>query len=337
MREAQENTAAHVPYQTIYDLVGADPKDTFAFTSSGAEAINQVHWTAFIELARKEGKCHFITSALEDAPTAQSLKRLEELGCFVKIAPVNAAGRIDVLRLAELISPRTALLSLSLAQGLTGVIQPIEEIAQIAKEKGVWLHIDATYALGKIAAPFQDIDYLTFSGDRIHSAKGSGGVFAKAGRPLLPFVVGGSPDVPSLLALAAAASQSTLFLDAMSLEVARLRDGLEERILQAIPAAKVLFQNSLRLPNVSVLCFPTAHQEALLYLLQRKNVFASIGGGEQPSLQQVLRASGIDEQLAQTAISFSLSRYTTQEDIDRAIPTIVEIVAHLSSLSAELF
>ncbi len=71
-------------YPMIYDLAGADPADSFVFTSSGAEAINQVHWTAFAEIARKEGKCHFVTSSAEDAPTLQSLKRLEELGCFVK-------------------------------------------------------------------------------------------------------------------------------------------------------------------------------------------------------------------------------------------------------------
>lgn len=317
MREVQEHLPQHLPYAPIYDLLGADPKDTFAFTASGAEAINQVHWTAFIEKARKEGKCHFITSAVEDAATMQSLKRLEEFGCFVKIAPLDASGQIDVARLAELISPRTALISISLANGFTGVVQPIQEIAKLAEEKGVWLHADATYALGKIATPFQGLDYLTFSGDRLHSVQGSGGLFAKAGRPLVPFILGKELDRPSLMALSAAASQSALFLDTMNLEVARLRDSLEERILREIPEANVLFQNSLRLPNVSAISFPGAHPESLLYLLQRKNIFASILG----------------EPLA---MSFSLSRYTTQEDIDRAVPVIVEMAAQLCSLSQEL-
>ncbi|MDE3045758.1 MAG: aminotransferase class V-fold PLP-dependent enzyme [Verrucomicrobiota bacterium] len=332
--------------QILYDFVGAEIADRFVFTSSGAEAINQVHWTVFLELARKEGKCHFITSAFEDAPMTQSLKRLEELGCFVKIVPFTREGQIDFVRLAELISPRTALISISLAQGLTGVVQPVEEIAKLAKEKNVLLHVDATYALGKIATPFHGLDYLTFAGDRLHSVKGSGGLFAKAGRPLLPFILGGeeqgglrggSLDTPSFLALTAAVNQATLFLDTMNLEVARLRDRFEEGVVREIPTAKVLFQDALRLPNVSVICFPRAHQEAMLFLLQRKNFLASIGGSYMPQLSRLLMASGLDEQLAQTAVSFSLSRYTTQAEIDKAIALLSDAVRQLYALSQDLF
>jgi cysteine desulfurase len=322
------------PYQKIYDLVGATPKDTFVFTSSGAEAINQVHWTAFLELARKEGKCHFITSPFEDLPTIQSLKRLEELGCFVKIAPVDTKGQIDLVKLAELIGPRTALISVSWAQGLTGVIQPIEEIAALAQEKGVLFHVDATYSLGKVAGSFADfgIDYLTFAGDRLHAVKGSGGLFVKSGRPLHPFVLGNSFDLPSLLSLSAAASQLSLSLDTMSLEVARLRDELEGAILKGIPDAKVLYADSPRLPNVTAVCFPKVHQETLLYTLQRKGLFAAIGGAYAPHIHRVL----VDEPLAQTAISFSLSRYTTQKEIEKGSALIVETVKMLRRLTEDL-
>ncbi len=325
-------------YQRLYDLVGADAKDTFVFTSSGAEAINQVHWSAFLEIARKEGKCHFITSAIEDAPTVQSLKRLEDLGCFVKIAPVDPQGKIDVAKLAELIGPRTAMISIGWVQGLTGVVQPVEEIAALAKEKGVLLHVDATYALGKVYCSFQDFDYLTFAGDRIHSVIGSGGLFAKAGRPLVPLIVGGGEqtglrggplDLPSFLALSAAASQASLSQDLMSLEVARLRDHFEA----SLPEAKPLFQDTLRVPNVSVLCFPGVHSEMLLYSLQRKGLAATIGGTYAPHLKRVLAASGIDEQ---TAISFALSRYTTQAEIDRAVILIRETIHSLKALTEDL-
>ena len=332
-------------YQVVYDLVGASEGDTFVFTSSGAEAINQVHWTAFLELARKEGKCHLITTALEDAPMLQSLKRLEDLGCFVKFAPLDSKGRVDVAQLKELISPKTAMISLSYAHGLTGVIQPIEEIAALAKEKNVLFHVDATYVLGKVDRPFQNADYLTFSGDRLHAAKGSGALFAKAGCPLKPFIVGGIEqgslrggafDIPSFLSLSAAAAQASLSIDLMGLETVRLRDRFEEQIVSKIGGAAVLFPE-LRLPNVSVLAIPRVHQEALFYALCKKQLFGSIGGHYAPHLSRQLVAVGVEEKVAETAIHFSLSRMTTQDEIDRASGIVAESVEKLRALSEDLF
>jgi len=341
-----QDASLETRYQMIYDLVGASSDDKFVFTSSGAEAINQVHWTAFLELARKEGKCHFITTAVEEAPMLQSLKRLEDLGCFVKFAPFDKEGRIDVAKLRELITPRTAMISISYAHGLTGVIQPIEEIAALAKEKNVLLHVDATYALGKVVHPFQNIDYLTFSGDRLHAAKGSGGLFAKANRPLQPLIVGGVEqgslrggafDIPSFLSLAAAASQASLSLDLMGLETVRLRDRLEKQILNKIPDAKTLFSDSPRLPNTSVISIPCVHQEALFYALCKKQLYGSIGGHYAPHLFRHLIALNIDEKTAETSIHFSLSRTTTQEEINRAVLILAEVVQKLRTLSEDLF
>lgn len=332
-RMGQELIAAlDTRYQMIYDLVGAKEKDTFIFTSSGAEAINQVFWSVFLERARKEGKCHIVVSSIEDAPTMQCAKRLEELGCTIKIAPVNAQGQIDVEKLAELINPRTALISVTMAHGLTGVIQPIDEIARMAKEKNVLLHFDATYALGKF--PMDEIkgDYLTFSGDRIHSVRGSGGLFAKEGAPLAPFILGGNEqgglrggqfDVPSFMALSAAAQQASLYLDMMNLEVVRLRDLLESKL-----CGKVLYKEVPRLPNTTTIVFPKAHQEALLYLLNRKGVYASIGG---PYCGHLSRIVG-DE----CAISFSLSRMTTEEEILRGAQLINEAVKQLQTISEDI-
>ncbi len=332
--EGKDAPPAERCIQMIADLVGAEDKDPFLFTSSGAEAIGSVHWTAFIEIARKEGKTHFITCGSEDASMLQSLKRLEDLGCFVKIVPLDSSGRIDLEKLAELISPRTAMISVSMAHNLTGVVQPIEEISQLAKEKGVLLHVDATYALGKVAYPFEHVDYLTFSGDWIHSVKGSGAAFAKFGKPLLPLVPGKTEvDTPSLIALGSAASQASLSLDTMSLEVARLRDRLEEKLTSGTP----LLQDAIRLPNVALLSFPGVHQEMLQHALQRKGVYASIGGSRSPLLSTQLMACGLDEITAQTAISFSLSRYSTQNEIDQAIAIIQETLTSLKRLSEDLF
>jgi cysteine desulfurase len=313
-------------YQAIYDLVFAKEEDRFVFTSSGAEAINQVFWSVFLERARKMGKTHIIISQIEDAPTMQCAKLLEELGCTIKIASVDQNGRIDVDALKKLINPRTALISVTMAHGLTGVVQPIEEIQKIAKEAQVLLHLDATYALGKFFFTFES-DYLTFSGDRIHSVKGSGGLFAKKQAPLVPFILGGNEqnglrggsfDIPSFIALSAAAAQATLYLDTMALEVARLRNMFEEEV-----GEKVLYQDSLRLPNVSCMSFEGVHQEALLYMLNRKGVYASIGGAYCGYLQD-------------NAVSFVLSRMTTEEEILQSACIIKDTVSSLRKISEKL-
>jgi len=237
--------------------------------------------------------------------------------------------------LPALITPRTALISLSLAHPLTGVIQPVEEIVKIAHDGGTLVHIDATHALGKLYAPFSQsgADYLTFGGEGIHSIKGSGGVFAKKGKPLVPLILGDRSDPLVLAALTAAASHATLFFDQMGLEVARLRDRLEAGIVGAIP----LFQDSFRLPNVAVLSLPRVHQEALHYLLKLKGIAVSIGGASQPHLHRHLLQCGFDEHTARTACSLSLSRFTTQDDVDKAVAGIQAAINSLLPLTEDLF
>lgn len=309
--------------QTMLDLVGANPPDRFIFTSSGAEAINQVFWSVFLEVARKEGKTHFIISEMEDAPTMQCAKRLEELGCTIKIVPVKD-GLIDLDALAQMISLRTALISLTMANGLTGVIQPFDQIIELAKEKKVLLHLDANYAVGKFPITFAS-DYLTFSGDLIHSVKGSGGLFVKEQAPVVPLILGGahirggSFDVPSFMALCAASQQSILYLDTMALEVVRLRD-----LFESLIDGKAQYSEMLRLPNCSLISFEKVHQDALLYFLNRKGIFANIGGR--------LAAHLTDK----TAISFALSRMTTEEEIIKAASIINDTVFELKKISEAL-
>lgn len=338
MRLGIEERVPNISLEMLYDLVGADPKDSFSFTSSGAEAINQVHWTVFLEIARKEGKCHFLTTPVEDSATLQSLKRLEQLGCYVKIVPLQANGQVNLEKLAELLTPRTALFSLSLAHALTGVIQPIEEISRLCSAAGTLVHVDATYALGKLYAPFRDsgVDYLTFSGVGIHSVKSSGGLFTAVGKPLVPFVLGEKSDPASLLALTAAAKHAGLFFDQMGLEVARLRDRLEEGVIGAAEGIS-LFKNSFRLPNVSVISFPKVHQEALHFALTHNGLTSSLGGSFHPHLRRHLISCGFDEQTALTSCSFALSRFTTQEEIDQAIALVHKAVGELLPLTQDLF
>ncbi len=321
----------------LYELVDASSDDAFVFTSSGAEAVCAAIWSVFSEVSRKEGKTQFITSFLEDAPTLQMLKRCEELGCLVKIAPVDTDGKIDVAKLSNLITPRTALISVTMAQGLTGVIQPIEEISRLAAEKKVLLHLDASYAVGKIYFSFSggSADYLTFAGERIHSVKSSGALFAKKGRPLVPYLLkGGALDVPSLAALGAAARLAALSLDSMGLEGARLRDLLETEIQTQLPDVKVLYKEAPRLPNTTALLFPRVHADALHYFSCRKGLFPNLGGAYCPHLHSILASSGIE---GECAMSFSLSRMTSQEEVLRAARLLIDRVEELRKISEDLF
>lgn len=327
--------------ERILDLFHATNDHKFVFTSSGAESTCQILWSVFLEISRKTGKTHFITSCIEDRACLQMMKRLEELGAFVKIAPVKENGEIDIAALSELISPRTALISISMAQGLTGVIQPVEEIQKIAQEKGVLLHLDASQAAGKYHFSFEELacDYLSFSGDLIHSKIATGGLIAKKQAPLVPFIVGG-PDLRGgqldsslFLSLAAACSQAMHHLDSFSLEVARLKNYFEKKILEKVKNSEVLFQNSLTLPNTSVIYFPLCHQEALYYLLQRKNVFAQLGGVHTQQLYSLLLASSIKKEISACCLSFAINRYTTKQQIDVAINTLVSCIDYLQAMS----
>lgn len=326
-------------YQTIYDLLGSSYENDFIFTSSSAEAINQVFFSLFLEKARKEGRCHFIASCLEDAPTMQMLKRLEELGCYVKIAPVTKDGQIDLAILEKLISPRTAAISVKAADGLTGVIQPFEEIAQLAKEREVLFHLEASYAIGKI--DLIEADYVTFSGERIHSVKSSGGVMVKKGAPLTALILGGAEqkglrggplDMASFVALSVAAQQALLFKDQISLETARLKNLLEDQLKERI-GAKIHFPQSLQLPNTSTIHFEGVHQEALHFLLKEQGIYTSLGGAFNQHLSSLLAASEID---GISTLSFSLSRMINEDDIFYAVGIICDSYHNLKKLSEDL-
>lgn len=328
----------------IYDLVGAENEEEFVFGSSHAEVLNQVMWSVFLEVVRKEGKTHFIVSALEDAATMQVMKRFEELGCTVKIAPIDAQGKIDLVKLEELISPRTALISVTIAEGSIGVVQPYAEIGEMAKKRGTLLHLDASYAVGKLSLSFShlDADYLTFSGDKIHSV-GGGALFYKKSRPIVPLILGGPGlrggpfDVAGFMAFAAACSQSLLFLDHMGLEVARLRDRFELELMQNIPHTTILFKDELRLPNTSAVCFSRVHQEALVYFLAQDQLLASTGGERSQKIKSLLLSSGVDRDKASSAMSFSLTRMTTEEEISLAVEIIRKRVTFLRKISDGVF
>lgn len=331
-------------YRAIYALLGAREEDAFIFTSSGTEAVNHVVWASYLDRARDFGRTHFITSAVDEAPIILALERLEQLGCETTLVPVNEKGIVTPEALGDALRPRTALVSLSWANALTGVVQPVAELAVVCRERGVWLHLDATHILGKLPFDLDEIapDFLSFNGDHLHAPKGTGGLWVRSGLRLSPMLLGGMEQdgqragpfsVALLAALGVAAKEAVEARDHIATEIARLRDRLERQLVERISGAQVLMAEGERLPTTSVIAFPGVTADALLYLLNRRGVFASFGGGSYQQLGIQLETTKIVRPVATSAISLSLSRETTEGEIDEAIHHLVQTVTELRQLS----
>jgi cysteine desulfurase len=325
--------------EAIMEALGAKPEDRFYFFSSNAEAISHLFLSHYFDSIRHSGKNHILTTNIEEAPVLMSLKRLEEVGCAGKILTVSAQGQLTKDILEESLRPRTSLVSLSWANGLTGVVHPIADLAAACKAKDVRIHVDASYIIGKLHFRFEDlpIDFLTFDGSLLHAPKGTAGILVKE-KTLFSPPLSAMTGVPvgGIAALGTALEEGANMFDHVCLETVRLRDKLEAGVLRGFPEAKVLFQKAERLPNCSAIAFPGVISDALLFLLHRKGVYASLGGGQCQKLSHILIGSGIDEMLAQCALSFSLSFETTEEEIDYAIKTIVECAQKLKDLSRNI-
>lgn len=331
----------------IYELLGAKEDDDFVFTSSGAEAINHIILSAYTDISLTTGKNQFITSQIDEAPSIMAIGRLERFNGVGKMVMPNSSGKITAHAIAEAMTPRTALVSLNWANGLTGVINPVQEISQLCQSRGAALHLDATHVLGKIYFDLQEINptFLSFNGDHLHAPKGTGGFYIKSGVKCSPFLLGGIEqaghragcfNIAGLAALGQAALEALDSRDLICTEVARLRDKLEKGILQGFPESIIFFSQEERLPHCTVIGFPGINNEALLFSLNRKGLYASIGGGSFQQLGIILQTAGVDEILANSAISFSLSRETTEEEIDRAIDLIVDIAKKLRKITGVL-
>ncbi len=319
-------------YLALYDLVGAKKTDHFIFTSSGAEGVNHAVFAAYLDSTRKTGKNHFVCGSIDEAPAIMAMSRLSELGCLFEMAPANKEGIVSAQAIAETLTPRTAMVSISWANGLTGVIQPVAEIAEVCRERGILFHVEATHVLGKgyYTLESSGADVLTFEG----------GMFIREGVEISPMILGGDEQAhmragevnrPRLIELAKSAKEALRFRDHICMEVARLRDRFEERI------GKGLFCEQERLPHISAHVFPGVTSDALLYMLNRRGVeMASFGGNRHQHLMHILQACGITAPDIHSGLSFTFSSETTEEEIEKVAERTLEVVEHLQKVSHEL-
>lgn len=336
--------APHVLGQSLYEIVdsallgifraaGAFDYNFFSLSANAMQAVREVYLAHYLNHMRDTGKTHFLTTAVEEASILLSLNQMERLGCSVKTIPIDAAGRVIVESLSAAIRPRVSLLSLSWVCGLTGVVQPMQEIAELCKKKEIFLHIDASHAIGKIGVSLQDIEcaFFTFDGTKFHAPAGTTGILSR--QKLLPT---GAVSLASLRSLQIAYEAAIEQTDYATTEIARLRALWETNLQKALPDIQVLFQEVERAPHISVIAFVGVHAEALLFLLSQAGLCASIGGGQMQKLATFLNACGYSTEISDSAISFAFSYDTTDADIDAAVAVVVTAVLHLRSLGMHL-
>jgi len=330
-------------------LLGADPTEII-FTACGTESDNAAIRSALEVLP---GRRHIITSRVEHPAVLTQVRNLTKHGYRVTELNVDSAGRLDLNELRSAIDDDTAIVSIMYANNETGVVFPIEEIGAIVKEKGAIFHTDAVQAVGKIPLNLatSTIDMLSLSGHKLHAPKGIGILYLRRGVPYRPLLVGGhqeknrragTENTASIIALGKACELAGQWLEDENTRVKGLRDRLESELLRLIPAARINGGGAERLPNTLSIAFEYVEGEAILLLLSEKGICASSGsactsGSLEPS--HVLRAMGVPFTCAHGSIRFSLSRFTTEEEIDtviRELPPIIQRLREISPFGREL-
>ncbi|MFH1754513.1 MAG: cysteine desulfurase NifS [Candidatus Latescibacterota bacterium] len=315
------------------------------FTSSGTESNNLAIRGA---LEATPAKMHIVSSKVEHSSILNVLKRMEPLGYRITLLDVAPDGTLDPDHLRQALTDDTALVSIMYANNETGVLFPVEAIASITKERGVPLMVDAIQAVGKIPIDLSalDIDLMSFSGHKFHAPKGIGGLFVRKGTRIRPMMLGGSQEkglragtenIAFIAAMATACELAEQHLHHVQTDTKRLRDALELGALTAIPGSRRIGHCDNRLPNTSNISFASIEGEAVLLLMDELGICASTGsactsGAVEPS--HVLKAMGLGEDEARNAVRFSLSRYTTEQEIDLTLTELPRIIERLRSASS---
>ena len=334
IREAREQVAA---------LLGALPEEII-FTSCGTESDNAAVRSA---LATQSEKRHIVTSRVEHPAIKSLCTHLSNHGYRVTEIPVDGEGHLDMERYEKSLMPDTAIVSLMWANNETGVIFPVEKAAELARERGILFHTDAVQVAGKMPINMgkSPIDMLSISGHKLHAPKGVGALYLRKGTKFSPFLIGGhqergrrggTENTASIIGLGKACELAAVHIEEENKRVKHLRDKLQNQILARVPNSRVNGDLSLRLPNTSNISFEFVEGEAILLMMDEFGICASSGsactsGSLQPS--HVLRAMGVPFTMAHGSIRFSLSIYTTEEDIDFVIEKVPPIIERLRNLS----
>ncbi len=334
-------------FDRLYAGINAREEDDVLVTSCATESNNTVLHSVWYETIRAGKKTEIVTTQVEHPAVSNTCRFLQSVGARVIWLPVNADGIVDAETLAAHVHPdRTALVSIMWANNETGLIFPIRELAEVCAERGIPFHTDAVQAVGKVPVDVREapIDYLSFSAHKFHGPKGVGGLYVRKGRGLTPLLHGGEQmggrrggtvNVAFLVAMGLALELAVQSLPREQGEVRRLRDRLEDALL-SIDGVTVIGRRELRTPNTILLSVQGVEGEALIWDLNRQGVAASTGSAcasESLEPNPTFVAMCIDSELAHTGVRLSLSRFTTEEEIDAAIAAVRTSVERLRQIS----
>ena len=337
--EALQNTR-----ERIAACLNASPREIY-FTSGGSEADNQAILSA-AHLGARKGKKHIISTAFEHHAVLHTLKKLEKEGFEIELLPVGAIGTITAQQVKSALRADTCLVTVMYANNEIGSILPIAEIGEVCREAGVLFHTDAVQAAGHVPIDVQaqHIDMLSLSAHKFHGPKGIGVLYARQGVPLTSLIEGGAQErgkragtenLPAIMGMAAALEDACAHIDENARKVSALRDRLIAG-LSKIPHSALNGDPVNRLPGNVSFCFEGIEGESLLLLLDAKGICASSGsactsGSLDPS--HVLLAIGRPHEVAHGSLRLSLCEWNTDEDVDRILAAVPEVVAYLREMS----
>lgn len=338
--------AVRTARQQVAALLGAEPEE-ITFTSCGTESDS----TAILSALRTyPEKRHVITTRVEHPAVKSLCDNLETVtGHKYKITrlKVDSDGMLDMAEYEAALSDDTAIVSVMWANNETGVIFPVEEMARMARLRGILFHTDAVQAVGKLDIKLKDldIDFLSLSGHKLHAPKGVGVLYIKRGTVFVPFLTGGhqeagrrggTENVASIVALGRACELAGEKMDDENGRVRMLRDKLEKGLLSKVPNSMLNGHKTNRLPNTANISFEYVEGEAILLHMNRHRICASSGsactsGSLEPS--HVLRAMGVPFTAAHGSIRFSLSVYNSEDEIDYVVEKMPAIIESLRKMS----
>ena len=329
--------------ERVAQLLGAEPEEII-FTSCGTESDNTAIMSAVESFPQKR---HIITTRVEHPAVLSFCKHLARKGYRITFLPVNNQGRLNIDDLVKAIGDDTAVVSIMFANNEIGNIFPVHEIGGILRDRKVLFHTDAVQAVGKIPIDTKKlpVDMLSLSGHKLHAPKGIGALYVRKKTRFHPYLIGGhqekgrragTENVASIIALGKACELAMKDIEKESAYLSRLRDKLEQALLKSSSDTRINGDATSRLPNTSNISFEYVEGEAILLRLNEYGICASSGsactsGSLEPS--HVLRAIGVPFTAIHGSIRFSLSRYNTEEEIDKVIEIVPGIIKDLRMLS----
>ena len=340
---AMSRKAINLARERLSVLLGCEPTE-IVFTSGGTESNNAVIDSALQFEPRGQ---HLITSAVEHSAVLRPCQDLEKVGCNVTFLDVDQHGNLDLTELEGAIRPETALVSIMWANNETGVIFPIEKIAEICCQKGALFHTDAVQATGKMPMRLRDtaINFLSLSAHKFHGPKGVGALYVNRRTKFNPLIAGGGQEngrrggtenVASIVGLGKAAELALKYLAEGTCNIRSMRDRFEKSMLETASGASVNGAAAVRLSNTSSLSFEGIESSAALLLLDRQGVCCSAGSACRTGSQEashVLRAMNPSADGARRSLRFSFGRFNTDAQIDRAIEVVPKVIEKLRQLA----